>query len=270
MTRSVGFGARRWDAHRMTTATAIALMAPLGVAIAERGQTIVAPLLVALGLTVLWVLVFARLRRQTAGWHGIVSALVLVLLLPGAVPLWHLGLALTFGLVMGDLIFGAYGRGFLNPAVVGLAFLLFSFPDTAHATLGLNMAIAAAASAGILLALGLLAWRVVAGVAVSLAIALAMNSDWGDWLALHGAVIGLGLVFVIGDPVAAACTNAGRWIYGLMAGALVGVLGQAGGDGGSLAVMVYAALLASIFAPLIDQMVIAANVWRRARRQADG
>lgn len=270
MTRAHGYMPRLWDAHRVVVATAIALIAPLGVAIIERGQAIIGPLALALVLAVLWPLVFARMRRRPMDWQGIVSALVLVLLLPSSVPLWHLGLGLSFGLVMGQLIFGAHGRGFLNPSVVGLAFVLFSFPDTEHATLGPNMALAAAVSGALLLVLGLLAWRVVVGVMVALAVLLTLLSAPFSWVSLHGANVLLCLVFLIGDPVAAACTNAGRWAYGVLAGGLVGLLGQAGGDGASLSVMVFSALLASLFAPLIDQFVIAANVWRRARRQLDG
>jgi Na+-transporting NADH:ubiquinone oxidoreductase subunit B len=226
-------------------------------------------LALALALAVFWPLAFARIRRLPMAWHSMISAAVMVLLLPNAVPLWHLGLALSFGLVMGDLIFGAHGRGFLNPSVVGLAFLLFSFPDTANATLGQNMALAAMAGGLLLLGLGLLAWRVVAGFAAALALLMTTVPTPWDWVSLHGASLLLGLVFLIGDPVAAASTNAGRWLYGVLAAALVGLLGLAGGDGGSLSVMIFAALLASIFAPLIDQIVIAANVRRRALRQAD-
>jgi len=48
------------------------------------------------------------------------------------------------------------------------------------------------------------------------------------------------------------------------------LLGHSGDGAGTLASVVFAALLASIFAPLIDQIVIWANIRRRARRQSHG
>lgn len=260
--------ARVWDAHRATALTAAAILLPLVTVFAARGIALLAPLALALGLAVLWHLAFARIRGRQTGWDGIVTAMALVVLIPATVPLWQLGLALSFGLVMGDLVFGGRGRGFLCPAAVGMAFLLFSFPVGAAAPSGTAMALAALGSGALLLVAGLLSWRVVAGFSAAM---IALTLPWpipAVWPALPSAALILGLVFLIGDPVAAACTNAGRWAYGLLAGALVVLLGQAGG--GVLSSIVFAALLASIFAPLIDQAVIWANVRRRARRQRHG
>lgn len=194
--------------------------------------------------------------------------MILAVLVPASVPLWQLGLALSFGLVMGDLVFGGRGRGFLSPAAVGLAFLLFSFSVGAGSAPGTATAVAAMAGGALMLAAGLLSWRVVAGFSAAL-IAQSLSLPQQEFKPLlPSATLILGLVFLIGDPVAAACTNAGRWAYGLLAGGLVVLLGNAGG--GILSSVVFAALLASIFAPLIDQAVIWANVRRRARRQRYG
>ena len=111
---------------------------------------------------------------------------------------------------------------------------------------------------------GILSWRLVIGFCVAVA---ACASQWPVpmiWPAWPCATLILGLVFLIGDPIAAACTNAGRWIYGFLAGGLLVLLAHAGGD--ILSSVVFAALLTAIFAPLIDQGVIWANVRRRARR----
>ena len=83
------------------------------------------------------------------------------------------------------------------------------------------------------------------------------------WQLLLGG-FAFGAVFLACDPVASCCTNPGRWIQGLLAGALV-VLIRTGSAGHPDAV-VQAVLLASILAPLIDHAVIALNVRRRARR----
>ncbi|HUS55587.1 MAG TPA: RnfABCDGE type electron transport complex subunit D [Thermohalobaculum sp.] len=270
MTRRCGHLPALWDAHRVTAVTGVALLAPLALTIFERGAAMMMALGLAVGLAVMWQLVFARLRGRPMGWDGIATALIFVLLLPGAVPLWHQGLALSFGIVMGDQIFGGRGRGFVNPAVVGLAFLLFSFPGVTTGTPGPSVAIAAALGGALLLAVGLMSRRVIAGFGLGIATLMVLLPDPEGWAALQSASLVLGLVFLIGDPVAAACTNAGRWFYGGLAGALVVLLGHSGDGVGALASVVFAALLASIFAPLIDQIVIWANIRRRARRQSHG
>lgn len=269
MTRQIGYLPVLWDSNRIMAATWVALLPPVFMAAVERGQNIVAPLVLALGLAVLWPLLFAHMRRRAMDWNGITTALIFVVLLAGPVPLWQQGLALSFGLVMGDLIFGGRGRGFLSPAVVGLAFLLFSFPGTASGAQGQSIVIAAGVGGAILVMAGLLSWRIVLGFTVAIGALAAFSSPEKAWETLQSANLVLGLVFLVGDPVAAACTNAGRWAYGGLAGALLVLLGEIAGVG-ALATIVFAALLASIFAPLIDQIVIAANVRRRARRQVDG
>jgi len=265
VSRSNALLPRNWDANRLTFVSTAAIAAPLGTAIMERGWAPVVSLALALGVAVLWHLAFARTRGRPTGWDGIVTAMIFAVLVPATAPLWQQGLALSFGLVMGDLVFGGRGRGFLNPATVGLAFLLFSFPGDGTASFGIVTTFATLGGGALLLVAGILSWRVVVGFAVAM---IALTFPWttpGGWPVLPGATLILGLVFLIGDPVAAACTNAGRWAYGLLAGALVYLLWYSGG--GILSSMVFAALLASIFAPLIDQVVVWANIRRRARRQ---
>lgn len=73
-----------------------------------------------------------------------------------------------------------------------------------------------------------------------------------------------GIVFLATDPVTAAQTDTGRWIYGLMIGALIVVIRVANvahPDG-----VMFAILFANITAPLVDYLVVRANVRRRARR----
>ena len=73
-----------------------------------------------------------------------------------------------------------------------------------------------------------------------------------------------GMVFMATDPVSAAMTNKGRWIYGLLIGfmaVLIRVVNPAFPEGIMLAI-----LFANIFAPLIDHFVVQANVKRRLQR----
>lgn len=257
-----------WDANRLTLALVVAALLPIGARLVETGAALWLALLVALLVAVVWQAVFARLRHRPMAWDGVVTALVFVLLVPAAAPLWQQVLALSFGLVLGSLVFGGRGRGFLNPVVVGLSFLLVSFPALPDAPPSPAVTVAAVLAGGMVLALGLVSWRVVAGFAVTAGLlALARPGGIAD---LWSAGLVIGVVFLIGDPVAAACTNAGRWVYGALAGALL-LLFAAGTDAAiGLGAVVSAAFLASVFAPLIDQGVIWLNVRARARRQDRG
>ncbi len=268
MTRKIADMPQPWATTGVTLVMGAAILPALAAAIFERFPAIAAPLLLALGLSFTWQLLFARMRNQAMRWDGLLTATVFVMLLPAQVPLWQMALALSFGLVFGDLIFGERGRSFLNAATVGLAFLIFSFPGIVTAPLGLIETIAAAVSGAILLGLGLLSWRIVAAFTLGVAIPFFMLNGIAELRVIPTTSLMLGLVFLIGDPLAAACTNAGRWIYGGLAGGLVVLLGQTGDGVGSLSSIVFAALLASILAPMIDQIVIQFNVRRRARRQA--
>jgi Na+-transporting NADH:ubiquinone oxidoreductase subunit B len=69
-------------------------------------------------------------------------------------------------------------------------------------------------------------------------------------------------VFLACDPVSAASTNPGRWVYGIIVGGMA-MLGRSSGAGDGT---VFAILVASIFAPLIDQAALFANLWLRRRR----
>src|SRR5690606_32677192 len=82
-------------------------------------------------------------------------------------------------------------------------------------------------------------------------------------LAFQGS-LAIGLVFLVGDPVASAATRWGRWIYGALAGGLASLFGWAGTGIDGPQPIVMAALVASLFAPLIDAGVIAATLrrWR--------
>lgn len=75
-----------------------------------------------------------------------------------------------------------------------------------------------------------------------------------------------GVVFLATDPVTAAATNTGRWIYGILIGSLVVVIRVANvahPDG-----VMFAILFGNVAAPLIDYLVMRANIRRRRRRGA--
>ena len=87
---------------------------------------------------------------------------------------------------------------------------------------------------------------------------------WYWHLVLGGYAFGM--VFMATDPVSAAMTDAGRWIYGALIGfmvTLIRVLNPGFPEG-----MMLAILFGNVFAPLIDWFVIQTNIRRRMRRHA--
>ena len=85
--------------------------------------------------------------------------------------------------------------------------------------------------------------------------------------AIHQLMLGgfmFGMVFMATDPVTAAHTNAGKLIYGFLGGflgILIRMVNPAYPEGIMLAI-----LIANVFAPLIDHMVIQNNIKRRLKR----
>ena len=125
-----------------------------------------------------------------------------------------------------------------------------------------------------LIVTGVGSWRIMAGVligAMGLAtvfhgIETTTNAMYQVPPAWHLCTGGLafGLVFMATDPVSAAMTNAGRWVYGILIGMMtitVRVLNPAFPEGIMLAI-----LLGNVFAPVIDYVVVQKNINRRLAR----
>jgi len=75
-----------------------------------------------------------------------------------------------------------------------------------------------------------------------------------------------GTVYMATDPVSAANTDTGRWIYGAMIGVMIiiiRVINPAFPEGVMLAI-----LFSNMFAPLIDYFVVQADIRRRIKRHA--
>lgn len=85
--------------------------------------------------------------------------------------------------------------------------------------------------------------------------------------ALHHLIYGgfaFGIVFMATDPVTAARTEAGKWVYGFLIGVMVvfiRVLNAGYAEG-----MMLAILLMNTFAPLIDYIVVERNMQKRLKR----
>lgn len=126
--------------------------------------------------------------------------------------------------------------------------------------------------AGLLLWTGVASWRIMisfffGGFVMASILNLIGGNGYFELPALHQLMVGgfmFGLVFMATDPVTAAQTSSGKIIYGFLAGflgILIRMVNPAYPEGIMLAI-----LIANVFAPLIDHMVIRANVNRRNKR----
>lgn len=76
----------------------------------------------------LWEVVFAGVRNHEINEGFFVTSLLYTLILPATIPLWQVAIGISFGVVIGKEVFGGTGKNFLNPALVGRAFLYFAYP----------------------------------------------------------------------------------------------------------------------------------------------
>ncbi|MCD4683356.1 MAG: NADH:ubiquinone reductase (Na(+)-transporting) subunit B [Bacteroidales bacterium] len=124
----------------------------------------------------------------------------------------------------------------------------------------------------ILLFTGIASWRVMFSVfAGGYIMGLIFNffgaNDYMNLPAYYHLILGgfaFGAVFMATDPVTAAQTNKGKYIYGFLIGimaVIIRVVNPAYPEG-----MMLAILLMNVFAPLIDHYVVESNIKRRLKR----
>ncbi|MBO4613944.1 MAG: NADH:ubiquinone reductase (Na(+)-transporting) subunit B [Bacteroidales bacterium] len=263
---------------------------------------------------------FAQVRKHKVNEGFLVTGMLIPLIMPVDTPLWMVGLATAFAVLVGKELFGGTGMNIVNPALLARAFLFFSYPSKMSGdkiwiagmtdgnavdgfsgatplaqigegsdvitngfgettsildlTIGLipgsigeTSIIAIALGAFILLFTGIASWKIMFSVfAGGAAMAFALQShtpiDWYWHLCLGG--FAFGAVFMATDPVTAAQTEKGKYIYGFLIGVmamLIRILNPAFPEG-----MMLAILLMNIFTPLIDYCVVRANINKRLRR----
>ena len=122
--------------------------------------------------------------------------------------------------------------------------------------------------AAILLFTGVASWRIMltvfaGGLAMGYVFQAAGMTDYPAYYHLIVGGFAFGAVFMATDPVTSAQTNTGKWIYGLMVGALavlIRVVNPAYPEGMMLSILFMNAL-----APLIDYFVVERNIARRKK-----
>lgn len=180
------------------------------------------------------------------------------------------------GLVKGGAIDGFSGATPLALAKAGeIAHMpspLEMFIGTIPGSVGETSTIAVLIGAAFLLITGVGSWRIMLSMTLgALGIGYLLNLTGGNAYthipAYYHLIMGgfaFGTVFMATDPVTAAQTNTGKWIYGALAGIMVVIIrvfNPAYPEGTMLAI-----LLMNVFAPLIDHFVVNANIKRRLKR----
>ncbi len=149
-----------------------------------------------------------------------------------------------------------------------------TFLGSMSGSLGETSTLACLLGAAFLLYTRVASYRIIFGVFIGMFVtSLLFNligSDTNPMFSVpwywHLSIGGLafGMIFMATDPVSAAMTNKGRWIYGMLIGfmaVMIRVVNPAFPEGIMLAI-----LFGNIFAPLIDYFVVRANVQRRLQR----
>ncbi len=268
---------RSWWSNNITSALfLLALTWPFIVAFNETGGAVLPVLLISGVIALTWNIAFSRLRNQLPTMDWAVTALSFSLFVSPNLPVWQIALGMSFGVVIGEQIFGGRGLNFLNPVIVALTFLAFSFPGTQYFAYSNSFAISVLPGAILLIVSGLISWRIIVGSILAM-IGVFLVAGYTDPIAPI-AIMGFltenialgsllfGLIFFVCDPVSSASTNPGRWLYGGLSGLLIALFALPNQSLGAPATLIFAVLLASVFAPLIDYFVIEFNARRRRHR----
>lgn len=155
--------------------------------------------------------------------------------------------------------------------------LLESFIGTIPGSASETSALLILVGAAYLIATGIGSWRVIiSGIVGGIVMGMIFNYfsasiESTNYLLkinpIHQICLGgflFGVVFMATDPVSAAQTNTGKWIYGFLIG-LLGILIRVVNPAYPEGIMM-AILFMNVMAPLIDHYVVAANINRRMKR----
>lgn len=177
--------------------------------------------------------------------------------------------ATTIDAISGETILGALAAGEkVNYSMMEM--FQGSIPGSIAETSTLWVAVGAL----ILILTGVGSWRIITGGIIGAAVMGLLFNLWGanelmsfSWM--NHLVVGgfaFGIVFMATDPVSAAQTTKGKWIYGILVGIfciMIRVFNPAYPEGVMLAI-----LLMNVFAPTIDHYVVNGNINKRKKRWA--
>ncbi|MDD3839607.1 MAG: RnfABCDGE type electron transport complex subunit D [Clostridia bacterium] len=232
--------------------------------------------------------VFQKLRNKPLtidDGSAVVTGLLLALTLPPRLPLWMVILGAVVAIGLGKQVFGGVGCNPFNPALVGRAFLIISFPvhmttwinpvDGVTSATPLNLlkmegattsyidlftgniggsigetSVIAIILGGIyLIYKGYADWRIPVGYLASVAILSLIIGQDPIFHLLAGGLL-FGAFFMATDMVTTPVTKIGRFVFGIGAGVLVVIIRVYGGypEG-----VMFSILLMNGLTPIIDR-----------------
>lgn len=164
--------------------------------------------------------------------------------------------------------------GGVDQIVAGGLTWMDAFFGFMQGSIGETSTLAILLGGAVLLIMKIASWRIVAGVMLGMiGMSLLFNGIGSDtnpmfsmpwhWHLVVGG-FAFGMIFMATDPVSAAMTDTGKWVFGALIGVmvvLIRVVNPAFPEG-----MMLAILFANLCAPLIDHFVVTANIKRRLAR----
>lgn len=232
--------------------------------------------------------VFQKLRNYpvtVSDGSAVITGLLLALNLPPGLPVWMAVIGSVVAIALGKQVFGGLGHNPFNPALIGRAFLVASFPvhmttwispvdGTTTATplglmklegvatdyssmfigkiggcIGETSALAILLGAAYLLYKGYIDWRIPLSYLGTVAVLTAVFGQDPIFHLLAGGLM-LGAFFMATDMVTSPITKKGRWIFGIGAGIIVVVIRLWGGYPEGVS---YSILLMNGVTPLINR-----------------
>ena len=211
-----------------------------------------------------WSWVFAGRTFKKPTIDQLYFALLFAVLLPANVGWGGLVISASFGWIFAHEVFG--GRGFLSPVLLGLTFGIFSFSASEYeisslffAKFEIALALACLPVALWLFWIDALTRRVLIGAVLGAGVLAATVTVPQAPLWWEHLILGTffpGIIFIATNAQTAPLKPQAQWVYGAIIGGLIitfRLTNPAEPDG-----VVFALLLASLLAPLIDR----ATGWR--------
>ena len=119
------------NTSRLMLSVIIALIPAVGYGVYLYGFSALALIFVSVASAVAAEYLFRKLIKATTtvgDFSAVITGLLLALILPPKTPLWMAALGAIFAIVVAKEFFGGLGANPFNPALIGRAFLLMSFP----------------------------------------------------------------------------------------------------------------------------------------------
>lgn len=220
---------------------------------------------------------------------AVITGILLVFVLPPRIPWWLVAVGAVVSILLGKQIFGGLGHNPFNPALVGRAVLLISWPQdmTTWVTpfdgitsaspldivktglngplpsywdlflgnrvgcLGETSTLALLIGAGYLLYKKQISWHIPVSFITTVGILSALFGRDPLFNIMSGGLI-LGAFFMATDIVTSPLVNKGKIFFGLGCGLLTALIRLKGGTPEGVC---YAVLIMNMFVPLIDKYV---------------